>query len=38
MKKPCPQPGENGPDWDEISTNEKDWGVFLISLAIQSEK
>jgi hypothetical protein len=25
------------PDWDENSTNKKNWGVFLISLAIQSE-
>jgi len=37
MKKPCPQPLKKGPDWDENSTNKKNWGDFLISLAIQSE-
>jgi hypothetical protein len=37
MKKPCPEALKNDPDWDENSTNKKNWGVFLISLAIQSE-
>jgi hypothetical protein len=37
VKKPCPQFLKNDPDWDENSTIKKNWGVFLISLAIDSE-